>query len=113
MNRDELYNDEMSDSDVTNSVMSDDEMNQEGGRRHRRNRSHKHSKKSHRGSKSKRRHGNKTQKRRKTMRKHNKKQKGGFLTGAMSAARQALLPLLMFGAQKHQQTRMRERKQKK
>ena len=37
-------------------------------------------------------------------------QKGGFLTGALTAARQALLPFLMYKAQKHQQKRVRTQK---
>jgi hypothetical protein len=44
--------------------------NQEGGRRHRRSRTHKQSKKSLRGGKSRRRHAIKSHKRRKTARRH-------------------------------------------
>ena len=42
----------------------------------------------------------------------NRNQKGGFLTGVLTAARQALLPVLMYKAQKHQQKRVRSQTQK-
>ena len=38
---------------------------------------------------------------------------GGFLTGALTASRQALLPVLMYKAQKHQQKRVRSHTQKR
>lgn len=51
--------------------MEHSEMNkQEGGRRHRKTRSRRHAKKTHRGGKSKRRHVKKSHKQRKTMRRH-------------------------------------------
>lgn len=95
----------MDDDVMSDSDMSYEEMNeQEGGRRRHRT-MRKKGKKSHKGGKSRRKHSKKTHKRGKTMKRKSKKQKGGFLAGAMGAAREALLPLIMFGAQKHQQRR--------
>lgn len=61
------------------------------------------SKKSHRTMK-------KTHKRRHTK---SRKQRGGsLLTSALNAAKQALLPYLMYSAQKHQQKRVEKRRNK-
>ena len=50
---------------------------------------------------------------RKNRTRRSRNQKGGFLTGLLTAARQSLLPVLMYKAQKHQQKRVRSRTQKR
>ena len=50
---------------------------------------------------------------RKNRTRRSRNQKGGFLTGLLTASRQALLPVLMYKAQKHQQKRVRSRTQKR
>lgn len=57
---------------------------------------------------SKRLSGNKKRQNRTTRR---MKRGGGFMTGAMSAARQALLPFLAYTAQKSVQRRVKNKKQ--
>lgn len=47
-----------------------------------------------------------------TRTRRNKRQAGGFLAGAAAAAKQALLPFLMYKAQKHQQKRVRTQKRR-